>query len=92
MRLEAGFRPDPLGCYSAPDPLAAIRRDMMDGERKGRRREGRESRGKETCFMARGMDAPANILFATVRISLVFLFDLFVPHTPSQHWTNFNRM
>jgi len=46
----------------------------------GREEEGRESRpGEEICFMARGMDAPANILFATatVRISLVFLLDRF---------------
>ena len=45
----------------------------------GKRREGRAGRGEEICFMARGMDAPANILFATatVRISLVFLLDRF---------------
>jgi len=47
---------------------------------------------KRICFMARRMDAPANILFATVMISLVFLFDLFVMRMLSEHWTDFNDL
>ena len=94
MCLEAGFRPDPLAAIRGRKGGEGKKREAKEGKGEGRhegrgeereetgrkRREGRAGRGKEICFMARGIYAPANILFATVRISLVFFLSLCPAH------------